>query len=345
MDILVVDPNEPFAVLLSEELKREGYTVDMCLRGADALMLARRKHLDLAILDMALADPDAIELAQALRETDPSMRLMLIPLMGETLSPRASTITVQGVLPKPFFLPELPGLIQTALGVSKDGGASVVSAGTPSSGASAPAPSTAPPEPSPDANIFGPEIGVEPPIKITPHAETPKPSKPPEPAKPPAPKPAPVREAPAPSVAAQAPSVTPEDEAGYGISYDAFVAHRLEVEQAMNVLLNDVGADAVLLTFGGGLLTWVGGLDQLEAESISRAIIHGWRTSAEVARILGREQVRFEQSIAGGDYMLYALSVEVNAIMGVAVRGSAPLGLMRHHARTMADQIAQLCRA
>jgi predicted regulator of Ras-like GTPase activity (Roadblock/LC7/MglB family) len=93
------------------------------------------------------------------------------------------------------------------------------------------------------------------------------------------------------------------------------------------------------------LLTWVGGLDQLEAESISRAIIHGWRTSAEVARILGREQVRFEQSIAGGDYMLYALSVEVNAIMGVAVRGSAPLGLMRHHARTMADQIAQLCRA
>ena len=113
----------------------------------------------------------------------------------------------------------------------------------------------------------------------------------------------------------------------------------------MNVLLNDVGADAVLLTFGGGLLTWVGGLAQPEAESISRAIIHGWRTSAEVARILGREQVRFEQSIAGGDYMLYALSVEVNAIMGVAVRGSAPLGLMRHHARNTVEQIARLCRA
>ena len=106
-----------------------------------------------------------------------------------------------------------------------------------------------------------------------------------------------------------------------------------------------MGADAVLLTFGGGLLTWVGGLAQLEAESISRAIIHGWRTSAEVARILGREQVRFEQSIAGGDYMLYALSVEVNAIMGVAVRGSAPLGLMRHHARNTVEQIARLCHA
>ncbi|MBN2389812.1 MAG: response regulator transcription factor [Anaerolineae bacterium] len=348
MHILVVDPNEPFAVLLSEELKREGYTVDTCLRGADALMLARRQHLDLTILDMALANPDAIELAQALRKTDPSMRLMLIPLMGETLSLRASEITVQGVLPKPFFLPELPELIQAALGAPKDGVASAVRAETPPAGTSAPASSAVASVPSPDANIFGPEIGVEPPIKIAPRAEAPRPPKPSEtvkPARPPAPKPAHVREAPVPPVAARVPSVTPEEEAGYGISYDAFVVHRLEVEQAMNVLLNDVGADAVLLTFGGGLLTWVGGLDQLEAESISRAIIHGWRTSAEVARILGREQVRFEQSIAGGDYMLYALSVEVNAIMGVAVRGSAPLGLMRHHARATVDQIAQLCHA
>ena len=350
MHILVVDPNEPFAVLLSEELKREGYTVDMCLRGADALMLARRQHLDLAILDMALADPDAIELAYALRQTDASMRLMLIPLMGETLSPRAAKVAVQGVLPKPFFLPELPGLIQAAFGAPKDGVAPAVRAETPPAGASAPAAPTVPSVPSPDADIFGPEVGVDPAIEIAPHVEAPKPSQPSPPpeiikvTRPPAPKPTPVQEAPAP-VAARTPSVTPEEEAGYGISYDAFIAHRLEVERAMNVLLNDVGADAVLLTFGGGLLTWVGGLEQPEAESISRAIIHGWRTSAEVARILGREQVRFEQSIAGGDYMLYALSVEVNAIMGVAVRGSAPLGLMRHHARATVEQIARLCRA
>jgi predicted regulator of Ras-like GTPase activity (Roadblock/LC7/MglB family) len=128
-----------------------------------------------------------------------------------------------------------------------------------------------------------------------------------------------------------------------GISYQAFTANRLEVEGLMNDLAQETGADAVLLTYGGGLLTWVGGLGQDEAESISRAVIHGWRTSAEVARILGREQVRFEQSIAGGDYMLYALSVEVNAIMAVAVRGSAPLGLLRHRARGTAQRIARLC--
>jgi CheY-like chemotaxis protein len=353
MHILVVDPNEPFAILLSEELKREGYIVDMCLRGADALMLARRQHLDLAILDMALANPDAIELAQALHETDATMRLMLIPLMGETLSLETGTLTVQGILPKPFFLPELPGLIEAALSAPMDGAAPAAPVKKPPATppVTAAAPEIAEPGASPpDENIFGPEIGVEPVIQITPRAETPQQSETVEPPKPSAPPPPPPAQAAPPVTAAPEPPaevtyVAEEGEEGYGISYDAFVAHRLEVERAMNVLLNDVGADAVLLTFGGGLLTWVGGLDQSEAESISRAIIHGWRTSAEVARILGREQVRFEQSIAGGDYMLYALSVEVNAIMGVAVRGSAPLGLMRHHARTTVDQIARLCRA
>ena len=54
--------------------------------------------------------------------------------------------------------------------------------------------------------------------------------------------------------------------------------------------------------------------------------------------------LRFEQSITGDNYMLYALSVDVNAIMGVVVRGAAPLGLLRHHARTTAERIAQICK-
>jgi len=314
MQILVVDPNEPFASLLAEELKREGYDVDMCLRGPEALALARRQHIDLAVLDMALTNPDAPQLAKALREIDATTRLMLIPLMGETLSPQAATIDVQGVLPKPFFLPQLPGLIQAALNAP-------VEADVPAARTQPQPPAIATRVSSPDADSFGPEAGIESPAETSPRVEAPEP------------------------VANEALPGLRDDGEDHGICYDGFATHHLEVEEAMNALLEDVGADAVLLTFGGGLLTWVGGLDQSEAESISRAIIHGWRTSAEVARILGREQVRFEQSLAGGDYMLYALSVEVNAILGVAVRGSAPLGLIRHQARATVDQIARLCRA
>jgi CheY-like chemotaxis protein/predicted regulator of Ras-like GTPase activity (Roadblock/LC7/MglB family) len=302
MYILVVDPNEAFATLLSEELSRQGYDTTQCADGAAALAAAQDRPVDLALLDMALEDPGALELADELREIQAEMRLMLIPLMGEDLSPEAASVSVQGVLPKPFFLPELPERIEAALEAPLE-----------------------PPTPTEDEEEAE---GEEAPSEA---AEAPE-AAPPEPA--------PVEEEVLPPTAAEVAMAEGEEE---GISYQAFTANRLEVEGLMNDLAQETGADAVLLTYGGGLLTWVGGLGQDEAESISRAVIHGWRTSAEVARILGREQVRFEQSIAGGDYMLYALSVEVNAIMAVAVRGSAPLGLLRHRARGTAQRIARLC--
>ena len=284
MRILVVDPNEAFATLLAEELKREGHDVAMCLTGDAAIEAAQGRPVDLAILDMALSQPDALSLAQRLREARANVRLMLIPLMGETLASSASRVPIQGILPKPFFLPELPGLIAGAISAPLDPEQPAVAA-----------PDVLPEPPSviPLAGDVNPPQGVQ--------------------------------------------DSTP------GLSRDAFAGHRIAVERLMNDLVQDVGADAVLLTLDGGLLTWVGGLEPAAAESIARAIVHGWQTSAEVARILGREQVRFEQSIAGDDYMLYALSVESNAIMGVAVRGSAPLGLLRHRARTVAEKIAQLC--
>jgi CheY-like chemotaxis protein len=293
MHILVVDPNEAFATLLTEELRRQGYGVDMCGSAEDALQAARSRTPDLALLDMALENPGAVALAGQLRELDANLRLMLIPLMGEELSPAAASISVQGVLPKPFFLPELPERIEAALRAPLGG--------QPAEGA------TPKPEPAPAS----PTLAWEAELSIGEEAAR--------------------------------PAVRAAEEEPVGLCYETFVANRAKVERLMSNLAQETSADAVLLTFGGGLLTWVGGLEQAEAESISRAVIYGWRTSAEVARILGREQVRFEQSIAGGDYMLYAVSVEVNAIMAVAIRGSAPLGLLRHRAREAAEKIMQLC--
>jgi predicted regulator of Ras-like GTPase activity (Roadblock/LC7/MglB family) len=109
----------------------------------------------------------------------------------------------------------------------------------------------------------------------------------------------------------------------------------------MDALAAEVGADAVMLTCEQGVLALVGDLTADDADSISEMVVHGWQTSAEVARILGREQRRFEQSIAGGSYMLYAVSVR-DAIMAVAIRGTAPLGLLRHRARATAERISAL---
>ncbi len=293
--ILVVDPNEAFATLLVEELQREGYTVTSTHAYEAALQAAQKHTPDLAVLDMGIDDPGAIALAQALRAKLPSLRLILIPLMGEDLSSEAAGgIMIQGVLSKPFFLPELPERIEAALSAPLTG-----SAGAKSSPQPEPAPE---PEPSPEPDLALAAVGK---------AES----------------------APPPVIA----------EAGGGLSSKLLARHRAEVQGLMNVLEQEVAADAVLLTVGNQLSVWVGHLEQAEVTAIAQAAIQGWKTSAEVARILGREQVRFEQSIAGGDYMLYALGVDTNAILAVVVRGMAPLGLLRHRARETADKIATMC--
>ena len=115
MHLLVVDPNVAFATLLTEELTRLGHDAVACYSGEDAYAFARRTETDLALIDMGLEDPDAITLARDLRKLNPSTRLMLIPMFGEEPALAQDAPSIQGVLPKPFFMPELPDRIDAAL--------------------------------------------------------------------------------------------------------------------------------------------------------------------------------------------------------------------------------------
>lgn len=274
--ILVVDPNEAFAALLDEELQRQGYEVSTTYSYATALEAAGEQTFDLALLDMGLEEPGTLELAHRIRETQPSLRLMLIPMMGEELAPDVTAgLAVQGILPKPFFLPELPERIEAAL--------------------------------------QAPLKKVE--KKTETRAKRERKSKP-EPV-----------------------SVVKKSATG-SVDTRWVTRNHDAIRRLMQGLAREVMADAVLLTVGDQMNAWVGRLEQAEAEAISQAVLQGWRASAEVARILGREQVRFEQSIAGGEYLLYAIGVNSNAILTVAVSGAVTLGMLRHRARGTAEEIA-----
>jgi CheY-like chemotaxis protein/predicted regulator of Ras-like GTPase activity (Roadblock/LC7/MglB family) len=114
--ILVVDNNEGFATLLKESLEQSGkYRVALTTNGKDALQTMSSFPFDLAIVDLGLKDPDGIALARKLRQQKADLRLMLIPIQGEELPSEAAALDIQGVLPKPFFLPELPERIADAL--------------------------------------------------------------------------------------------------------------------------------------------------------------------------------------------------------------------------------------
>lgn len=112
--ILVIDRNEAFATMLKDMLETDGgYEVSVAQRGSDALALLRDESFALTIIDMDL-DPDDLgyrDLIPRVREAQPSMRLMLIPLLGDNLSAEMGQLDIQGTLAKPFFADDLlPGI-------------------------------------------------------------------------------------------------------------------------------------------------------------------------------------------------------------------------------------------
>jgi hypothetical protein len=110
----------------------------------------------------------------------------------------------------------------------------------------------------------------------------------------------------------------------------------------MEKLTKEVNADAALLTAGGELVAHTGRLSSEEVGALAQAVAESWRTSVRVAEILGREQLRFEQSTEGGGYLFYSHAVAQDVILSVALRAHVPLGIIRHRTKEAAETIRGL---
>lgn len=127
--ILLVDSNDAFATMLKEGLESSGpYQVITVSSGTKALDILVRDRIDLAIIDMGLEDMDGPTLVQSLRQSKPDLSIMLIPLFGQELEDKTLLRQVQGILPKPFFMGDLPELIQRALTAPSEKGAEAAKA-------------------------------------------------------------------------------------------------------------------------------------------------------------------------------------------------------------------------
>ena len=117
--ILIVDSNEGFAMMLKQSLEQQGggCRATVATSGGKALQTLASRAFDLAVVDLGLTNPDGATLVRQMRQQQAGLRLMLIPL-GDELPPELADMDVQGILPKPFFLPELPDLINNALAKS-----------------------------------------------------------------------------------------------------------------------------------------------------------------------------------------------------------------------------------
>lgn len=266
--ILIVDSSVGFATMLQQSLEQDGdYRTAVAHKGSEALEIAANETFDLAIVDLGIEaddDLDGVTLARRLRRRQRNLRLMLIPLEGDALSEEVADLDVQSVLSKPFFLPDLPALIEGAL-------AQPVRQLAESQEAVEPAP---PVEPGTDADSGQ-----------TPYAGTP------------------------------------------------------DVVGELEDLVQEINAEAVLLTRDGEVLVSVGQLSVETLSELAQITQDSYRSSDRIAEVLGRERRRFEQSVEGGDYMVYSLSVIEDVILSAALRTDVALGIVRHRVKAAAKHL------
>jgi ActR/RegA family two-component response regulator/predicted regulator of Ras-like GTPase activity (Roadblock/LC7/MglB family) len=112
------------------------------------------------------------------------------------------------------------------------------------------------------------------------------------------------------------------------------------ISDHLRFLSRELNADAVLLTYGAELVAYAGHFGRADAERLAQVVCESWRASARVAAALGREQVRFEQSLhEGEDYLLYSLATSADIVLSVALRSDRPLGMIRYNTKQTAQEL------
>lgn len=84
MKILLVEDDKKLSRFLARLLTEEGYTVDSCARGQDALTQAQAGVYDLLVLDWMLPDLDGLAVCRELRRAGGTLPILMLTARGET---------------------------------------------------------------------------------------------------------------------------------------------------------------------------------------------------------------------------------------------------------------------
>ena len=116
--VLVVEDEEPLALLLRYNLEAEGYAVDVVSRGDEAEMAIAESSPDLILLDWMLPGISGLELCRRLRAGKDSCTIPIILLTArgeETDRVRGLATGADDYVVKPFSLPELMARVRAIL--------------------------------------------------------------------------------------------------------------------------------------------------------------------------------------------------------------------------------------
>ena len=116
--ILIVEDEEPLALLLRYNLEAEGYDVETVARGDEADIRLREAPPDLAVLDWMLPGISGIELCRRLRARPESKALPIIMLTArgeESERVRGLATGADDYIVKPFSVPALIARVRALL--------------------------------------------------------------------------------------------------------------------------------------------------------------------------------------------------------------------------------------
>src|SRR6266850_5206797 len=108
MRILVVEDEKQTASLVRKALQAEGFGVEVCGNGDQALTVARASAFDAIVLDIMLPGRDGLSVLRQLREHKNLTPVLLLSARGE-VNERIEGLNfgADDYLPKPFLIAEL----------------------------------------------------------------------------------------------------------------------------------------------------------------------------------------------------------------------------------------------
>jgi two-component system response regulator CpxR len=113
--VLLIDDDAELCSLLSQFLKREGFSVDCEHQGAQGLERAADGNMDLVVLDVMLPGIDGFEILRRLRERSSVPVIMLTARAEDADRIEGLELGADDYLPKPFNPRELAARIRAIL--------------------------------------------------------------------------------------------------------------------------------------------------------------------------------------------------------------------------------------
>lgn len=318
-NILIVDNDKSFSTILCEGLNNHAaFNAVLVHTSMRALEYVVEQPVDLVIVDVGLNDMAASKLVGAIREVKNGLPVMVTPVIGQDIPESVKGLGIQGVVPKPFFVGDLPKIVGAVLGLNLDSQI-------------------------PDL----PAVKPEKPARRTPR-QTRAESR----------RAAPARTSSEPSsssaktgqrtTSTSASTKTPvAAETTFLSTLPSWKLERLrknrdKIIAQLEEMNRDFRAEVLLLTAGSELIAKAGTMDDERARELAILVTKGAEAVAQTAAFLGERDKRFEQSLhEGNEYRLYAYSLGEGVVLSLALSITVPLGILRHQTKRLCQKLMQ----